>query len=286
MSEKPGRRAAFFENINQSNSMKRNPIITFLSDFGTQDGYAGSVKGVIKTMAPQTEIIDITHDIEPFAIHSAAFALLNYYRQYPSETIHLLVVDPGVGGARKPVIVRTAHYYFVGPDNGIFQYLLSRKAYTLYAIDMEKLPGSAKSSTFHARDVFGPAAALLANGTHPQEIGKKIDNHTQTTSGIRKQKEGTYELDCVTVDRFGNIISTLERSVLERLKGKRIREIRVKGRKLTSVSHYYSQVENGALLALWNSQDFLEIAVCCGSAQKILDFDPQKDHIEVDLETK
>jgi len=264
--------------------MNNHPIITFLSDFGTRDGYAGSVKGVIKTLAPQAEIIDITHEIEPFSIHAAAFTLLNYYRQYPPETIHLLVVDPGVGSARKPVIVRTAHYYFVGPDNGLFQYLLSREAYTLYAIDPEKLPASSGSFTFHARDIFGPAAALLAAGTHPQEIARKIDNHTQIIGGIRKQKEQTYQVDCIAIDRFGNIVTALSRQALERLKGKKIKQIRVKGRTLNSLKQFYSQAETGGLLALWNSQDFLEIAVCCGSAQKLLDFSPQNDHIEVVLE--
>ena len=264
--------------------MSNKPIITFLSDFGTRDGYAGSVKGVIKSIYPSAEIIDITHEIEPFRIHSAAFALLNYYRQYPSGTVHLLVVDPGVGSERKPVIVRTAHYYFVGPDNGIFQYLLAREAYTLYAIDVEKLPPSPGSTTFHARDIFGPAAALLAAGAHPQDIGVRIDNHTQIISGIRRKKDAVYEVDCIAVDRFGNIISAFSRLDLERLKGRNIKSVRIKNRTLSSLKQYYSQVETGELLTLWNSQDFLEVAVCQGSAVETLGFDPQKDHLEVEVE--
>ncbi len=264
--------------------MSEKHIITFLSDFGTRDGYAGSVKGVIKSMSPDTEIIDITHEIKPFDIRSAAFTLLNYFRQYPGGTIHLLVVDPGVGSERKPVIVRTAHYYFVGPDNGIFQYLLAREAYTLYAIDEEKLPPSARSSTFHARDVFGPAAALLAEGAHPEDIGVRIDNHTQIISGIRHKKDTIYEADCIAVDRFGNIISAFSRLDMDRLRGQNVKSVRIKNRTLNSLKQYYSQAEAGELLALWNSQDFLEVAVCQGSAGEELDFDPQKDHLDIELE--
>ena len=110
--------------------MQENRIVTFLSDFGTADGYVGSVKGVIKSLAPQTDIIDISHDIKPFNITGAAYTLLNYYQRFPKDTIHLVVVDPGVGSERRPVIIRTAHYFFIGPDNGIFQYIYSRKAYT------------------------------------------------------------------------------------------------------------------------------------------------------------
>ncbi|HID40202.1 MAG TPA: hypothetical protein EYP36_11910 [Calditrichaeota bacterium] len=264
--------------------MSDKHIITFLSDFGTQDGYAGSVKGVIKSIYPRSEIIDITHEIKPFDIRSAAFTLLNYYRQYPGGTVHLAVVDPGVGGERKPVIVRTAHYYFVGPDNGIFQYLLAREAYTLYAINAEKLPPSPESFTFHARDIFGPTAALLAGGTHPEDIGQRIDNTTQIISGIRHKSDSLYEVDCISVDRFGNIISAFSRIDMERLKGQSVKNIRVKNRTLPSLKKYYSQVKKGELLALWNSQDFLEVAVCQGSAVDKLDFDAQKDHLEIELE--
>ena len=264
--------------------MSEKHIITFLSDFGTRDGYAGSVKGVIKSISPSAEIIDITHEVEPFRVRFAAFALLNYYRQYPSGTVHLLVVDPGVGSERKPVIVRTAHYYFVGPDNGIFQYLLAREAYTLYAIDTEKLPPSPGSATFHARDIFGPAAALLAEGAHPQDIGVRIDNHTQIISGIRQKTETVYEVDCVAVDRFGNIISAFSRLDMERLKGQNVKSVRIKKRTLNGLKKYYSQAEAGELLALWNSRDFLEVAVCRGSAAETLGFDPQKDHLEIEVE--
>ena len=264
--------------------MQENRIVTFLSDFGTADGYVGSVKGVIKSLAPQTDIIDISHDIKPFNITGAAYTLLNYYQRFPKDTIHLVVVDPGVGSERRPVILRTAHYFFIGPDNGIFQYIYSRKAYTAYEIDLSKTTDSAGSHTFHGRDIFAPAAAQIAKGTLPHKLGNKLDNRTETPN-LMYTKEGVeLALNCISIDRFGNIITGFSKYDLARMKKDKIVSIRLKNFQTDAVNKFYAEKESGEILALWNSQDFLEIAVCRGSAENKFNFNSERDKIFIKVE--
>ncbi len=266
------------------NRMEDRQIVTFLSDFGTLDGYASSVKGVIKSLAPAAEIIDITHEIAAFDINAAAFTLMNFYSYYPKDTVHLAVVDPGVGGARRALIIRTAHHTFVGPDNGIFKYILSREAYTSYEIDIDKISGGAESSTFHARDIFAPVVAKLLKGVPMHKLGRKLDNRTEMPHAFFAKEGGELAVEPIAIDRFGNIITGFSRADLFRLKKEKITSITTKNFKTSEINRYYTEKEPGELLALWNSQNYLEIAVCRGSAREILKFDPVKDRIYLKFE--
>jgi S-adenosylmethionine hydrolase len=264
--------------------MSTKRIITFLSDFGTADGYAGSVKGVIRHITPDCEIIDITHEIPPYHITGAAFTLLNFYRYFPSDTIHLAVVDPGVGGYRKPVILRTAHHYFVGPDNGIFQYILQREACKAYEVNLNVVARSGFSATFHARDIFAPTAAYLARGTSPGELGTKIENPGEYSSVPFERAGDRLSVKSVAIDHFGNIIAGFCRQDLARLQKSAVSRVELRGFITTKLNSSYQQVEKGQPLALWNSQDFLEIAINQGNASRHFNFDPLTDSIDIIVE--
>ncbi len=263
--------------------MRKNKIVTFLSDFGTTAGYVGSVKGVIKNISPDTEIIDISHEIPPFNILQAGYTLLNYYSNFPKDTIHLVVVDPGVGGDRRPMIIRTAHHTFVGPDNGVFQYLLTREAYTMYAIDEKKVFGVKHSYTFHGRDLFAPVAAKLSNGVSADELGRRIDNYTEIPPQLYSQEDNILAIKPIAIDRFGNIIAGFSKQDLDRIHKKRIVSVSTKNFKTDRLQTYYAEKEPGELLVLWNSQDFLEVARNQGSAAEALEFDPNSDLIFIEV---
>lgn len=259
-------------------------IVTLLTDFGTRDGYVGSVKGVIKSFYPKAEIIDVSHDIEPFDIRSAAFTLHNYYSFYPKDTIHLVVIDPGVGSVRRPLLVRTAQHYFIGPDNGVFQFIFSREAYTAYELNIQKINPQMSSSTFHARDVFAPAAGKILQGKSCEQIGKRLDERTEIPSVFyRKEEPGKLILEAVNIDRFGNIITGFSRRDLERMNKYAIDQVKVKDFTTNTLNSFYAEKNDGQIMALWNSMEFLEIAAVNASAAKMLNFDKGKDFITIKI---
>lgn len=265
--------------------------ITFLTDFGTKDGYAASVKGRILRMTPGVRIMDITHDIDPFRIDQAAYTLFNYYDSFPKGTIHLAVVDPGVGSSRAGLLIQSAKYFFIGPDNGIFSAIYDREGYTAYLLNDQEieryLPDNARiSRTFHARDIFGPAAALLA-----QEI--PVRKITRMVSGSFKPvvlppaeiKPGNrIDIRINAVDRFGNIITSFHRDQLPLLKKIRVSDVTYKNFETKQLAGTYSDVPTGSPLVLWGSSGFLEIAVNKGSAADYFDSHPNEDRIELTLE--
>ena len=257
-------------------------IITFMSDFGTEDGYAGSVKGVLLKIAPQATVVDITHAIPPFDIKRAAYTLLNYFNSFPSGTVHLIVVDPGVGSERKPVIVQTDDYVFVGPDNGVFDLLKQRQNYKIWQILQEKVNPEISNATFHGRDLFGPAAAMLADGLPPEAIGREEKAVTPPPAFV-KQVGNRWEVAILAVDHFGNIATALHRNDLNRLQ-KSIKSVTFKHFKTNHIHRYYAEVEKGQPLILWNSLDFLEVAVREGSAADYFKADINKDRIIVEFD--
>lgn len=260
--------------------IKEKPVITFLSDFGTLDGYAGSVKGVIKSLAPQCEIIDISHDIKAFDIQSAAWTLLNYYSSFPAGTVHLAVVDPEVGSRRLPIIMQTADYFFVGPDNGIFKLTAEREEHTCYKIN----PVSTAGSTFHGRDIFAPAAVKLALGTPAQELGKKTGSRLDDSFSLFRVKGEFVETKAIAVDHFGNIITGFHKDDLGPLGKQGIHSISIKNFQILGINEYYAERKPGELLALWNSMNFLEIALNSGSAAAKISFNKDLDKIIIKIE--
>jgi S-adenosylmethionine hydrolase len=226
-------------------------IVTLLTDFGSF--YPAAVKGVILSKAPDVTIVDIAHDIPPQDVRAGAFALLATARYFPSGTIHLAVVDPGVGSERLSITIESGGHLFVGPDNGI----LMPAARSLgrpraYKIALELHP----SSTFHGRDVFAPAAAVLAMGSQPQDMGPEIRPKDLSFGTPRRTKKGI-EAAVIYVDRFGNLITNMRKPPTG--------QVRLKGIKLKA-AETYSQARRIEPLITMGSHGFLEIAVNKGSA--------------------
>ncbi len=262
----------------------KNNIITLLTDFGTKSGYVGSIKGVLKSYYPDADIIDVSHEIDPFDIAGAAFTLHTYYASFPKDTIHIVVVDPGVGSLRRPVLVRTARHFFIGPDNGVFQFIFNREAYTVYELDIEKLNSASISATFHGRDIFAPAAGKLLQGEPCEKIGKRLDERTEVPRVFySKEDAGMLKLQAVTIDRFGNIISGFSRRDMERMNKYAIDFVKVKDFSTNALNSFYAEKSDGEFLALWNSMDFLEIAAVNANAAELLQFDKKKDYIEIKI---
>jgi S-adenosylmethionine hydrolase len=261
-------------------------IITFLSDFGLKDSYVGTVKGIIMSINPSVRIIDISHEISPFDIRSAAYNISRYYKYYPGDTIHLAVVDPGVGGNREPLILKTANYIFIGPDNGLLSYILKQGNYKSYIIDQNKLSGVGVTmfpagNTFHARDVFAPAAAYLSTGGKPEDIARRKTGIPKLIDESLVISENQILACILTIDHFGNIITELNISHLESIKKRSIAEIRYKDYIFRKISETYENVAVGTPLVLWGSSGHLEISVNQGNAADFFAADKQKDKIEI-----
>ncbi len=241
-------------------------IVTLLSDFGLRDGYVASMKGVILGIAPDARLVDISHLIESQDIRSAAFVLFTSYGCFPQGTVHLAVVDPGVGTSRKAIAVRTRSFFLVGPDNGIFSLLLGQEqeweARSLENPDFHRLP---PSNTFHGRDIFAPVAASLAAGASFELFGPPCSpvicdwaSPLSTSAGIQGE--------VIHIDHFGNAITNVTREALERQAPLDRWKASAGGGIGLPVLDAYGQATPGKSLVLAGSSGFLEIALNLGNA--------------------
>ena len=244
------------------------PIITLTTDFGTKDGYVGAVKGVIKRTNPDAEVVDVTHEIEPFDILGAAFALNKFYRYFPRGTIHLTVVDPGVGSQRQPLLIKSKDFFFVGPDNGVFSFVFQNETITDIVVLSNKEYFLAElSSTFHARDVFAPVVGYLSLGVEVTEFGRTAKEcHKLIIPEPRSSNKGLAG-EIIHIDGFGNLVTNIAEEFLQ---GKNIAAITVGRRRIKRIARLYSELKEGEVGALIGSSGLLEIAVNQGSAQKVL----------------
>jgi S-adenosylmethionine hydrolase len=234
-----------------------NPVITLLTDFGTVDYFVGAVKGAILSVNPGAVIVDITHEIPPQDIETGAFTLLAAYQTFPAGTIHVAVVDPGVGSERRPLIVSANEQFFVGPDNGLFSYIYDREpSHRTFHVTTNRYFRPSVSSTFHGRDIFAPVAAALSNGVAPEELGMLIDDEVRLPSLETP-------LRIIHIDRFGNCITNITRDLSPG-------EIVVKGKTISEIRQFYGEGDDRSLFAIWGSAGFLEISVNGGSAAKVL----------------
>lgn len=247
------------------------PAITLITDFGLQDGHVGAMKGVMRGIAPQVELCDISHHIPPQDIRHAGFVLVTAYPFWPPDTIHVVVVDPGVGTGRRAVAVRTPRGTFVAPDNGVLSYVLAHdRVVEAVALTNPSYWHHPVSSTFHGRDVFGPAAAYLAKGVPFSELGKAIDPATLVTFAVltpQRHADGHITAHVQHIDGFGNCTTDLP--------GDWVRaaadwQVQVKGQTIEQVRQTYSDVLEGELVALIDSTGFVAIAVRNGSAARTL----------------
>lgn len=266
------------------------PTITLISDFGTADGYVGAMKGVLLSVCPQARLVDITHNVPPQDVRHAAFTLWNAVRTFPPETVHLVVVDPGVGTERRPLALRSDAMTFVAPDNGVLT-LVARDVEWAVVLDNPGIYWRAESisQTFHGRDVFSSAAAHLAAGLPWQQVGSSIsDWHTLAFPQIEMLSSHKWAGEVLYLDHFGNAITNLgllawgdhELILSPLLAADRTSSplplpatVAIGGRVLP-VRRTYGAAAPGEPLALIGSTDLLEIAVCDGSAGRDLAVEP------------
>jgi S-adenosylmethionine hydrolase len=240
-------------------------IIALLTDFGTKDYFVGAMKGAILSINPAAIVVDITHEIEPQNIKSAAFTLEACYRDFPAKTIFAAVVDPGVGSHRKAIAVATEKYCFVAPDNGLLSFVGDRRA-SVFELTEKKYFAADVSRTFHGRDVFAPIAAHLSSGVEPQALGRKIDDFVRfEISAARRVSDDLIEAEIIHVDRFGNLITNLK---TKDWPGPLALEIN--GQIIERRRNFYAEAEPGELFMIGGSAGFLEIAAAGNSASKLL----------------
>jgi len=253
-------------------------VITLLTDFGTADYFVAAVKGVILTINPQAYLVDLTHEIPPQDIEAGAFTLLTCYRDFPPGTIHLCVVDPGVGSARRAIVVSAGSYYFVGPDNGLFSYVYDREpAYEVFQVTADEYFRQPPSPTFHGRDVFAPVAAALSNGIEPVTLGPRISDAVRLAPLTPvKDESGNLHGRIIHIDRFGNCITNFTRCDLP---DKKAVKLSVNGQVIETFRGFFtdehgSRPANGGspdeLFAIWGSAGFLELSINGGSAALLL----------------
>ena len=249
--------------------MAENQIITLLTDFGLQDVYVGVMKGVIACINPQLKVIDLTHEIPPQNIAAGRFCLLNAYSNFPSKTVHIAVVDPGVGSNRRGIAVEFTGGFLVGPDNGLFSGILNQES-AIAVVELTnpqywRVPNP--SSTFHGRDIFAPVGAHLASGIAISQLGKTINLETLVKSplsqlGIRDALVS----GCIQyVDHFGNLISNIPGSLVTHKSW----VVFIGGREIASGTTY-TDVEVGQAVALIGSHGWVEVAINNGNASNQL----------------
>jgi len=242
------------------------PVIALLTDFGTRDHYAGTMKGVALGICPDITFVDISHEVPPHDVVAGALELAAAYRYFPAGTIFLVVVDPGVGSIRRGIAADTGDYKFVAPDNGVLTAVFDEHApKRVVELSERRYARPTVSRTFEGRDRFAPAAAWLAKGIELVALGRpagathRLDLPHATLDGDRIAGQ------VLRVDRFGNLITNIDRKTFDRLAGAQL-EIQIGGRVVSKVVSAYTDASPGELCALFGSTDHLEIAVNAGNA--------------------
>lgn len=247
-------------------------IITLLTDFGIKDGYHGVMKGVIWGIAPQVKIADITHQISPQNVLQGALAYSRVAGYFPSGTIHVGVVDPGVGTRRRPIAARLGDQFFVGPDNGLCTMLVQQARQRKGTVEFVELDRpeywlAEVSNVFHGRDIFSPAAAHLANGKDLADLGTPIDDPLMLQIPEPQRTPDGWRGQVVIVDNFGNLSSNLTR---EHLSGLGEVTVEIAGQRIRGLIKTFGEAQPGELVALFGEADDLAVCVVNGSAAQEL----------------
>jgi len=252
----------------------RRPIITMITDFDTTDHFVGTMKGVIYNINPEVEIVDISHHVGSYDIFEGAFTLAESYRFFPPDTIHLVVVDPGVGTARRPLLACSRNFKFVAPDNGVLSVIYEREEdIAVRHIAAEHYFLEPVSSTFQGRDIFAPVAAWLSKGVEVSKFGDPISDYLKFTSPA-PQRAGHNQLKGVVlkIDKFGNVLTNIRPDDAPPLFGKNppAFKIVISQHEITRLSSAYSLGKPGELFAVLGSSGYIEICINRGSAAKLL----------------
>lgn len=267
--------------------MLHRSLITMTTDFGYDDPFVGVMKGVIYTINPQVNIVDLAHNITPQGIQEAAFTIGMNYPYFPKNSIHLVVVDPGVGSGRRPLLVVADEHYFIGPDNGVFSYLykLAAKDLMVIHITSEHFFLTKDSPTFQGRDVFSPCAAWFSTGLDISKFGEIITDYYRIHLPTpMRQTDRRIQGEVIFIDRFGNAITNIKKTDMDelcRIQPGATLKILLEGKEI-QLSDYYSQAENRVISALINSSGYLEIFIYRGNAAAECDIAPG-DIVNIDF---
>ena len=245
-------------------------VITLMTDFGTSDHFVGAMKGVILDINPQIRIVDITHAVPPQDIRGAAFLINSAYRYFPSGSIHVIVVDPGVGSQRRSIICQTDAAYFVCPDNGVLSYILKDNTHRVVALDNAAFWLSEVSNTFHGRDIFAPVAAYLSRGISLGQFGNVANNVARFSIPAPQVSKAAIIGSVIWIDRFGNLITNLTPDMLESFGMESDFVIRAGKAEICRLNRAYAESGKGECLAIVGSSGHLEISVNQGSAAQAL----------------
>jgi S-adenosylmethionine hydrolase len=262
------------------------PLITLTTDFGLSDHFVGVMKGVILGIHPDAQIADISHGVRPFDVADGAYTIAQAYRYFPNRTIHVVVVDPGVGSARRPLLAEIAGQYFIAPDNGVLSLVMAREERApapprVRHITAERFFLQPVSRTFHGRDVFSPVAAHLASGVTPAKFGKRIDDYIRASfdkpSRDRPSRDKPWGTDkhswtgtILKADHFGNLATNFHIDQFPSIRTHAF-SLTVGTQAITRLALSFSECEPGEIFAIVGSSGYLEVAVSQGSAAEMLD---------------
>ena len=273
---------------------KTPPIITLLTDFGTHDGYVGVMKGVMLGILPGAQLVDITHEVNPQDLHEAALILSDVYRYFPPSTVHLVVVDPGVGSERQPIALETSHGRFVAPDNGVLTHVcMAEEGCQAVALTNPDYWLPTPSHTFHGRDIFSPVAAHLAKGVALDELGTPVEGLAMLQLPPLSITPDSIQGEVIRMDRFGNVLTNIlpltwaddltlvfdppaynnDRQAPALRLAADTALVTFGWKSLTGIYQNFSEVEVGQPVALVGSGGELEIAINQGNAQDNLSID-------------
>ena len=251
--------------------MAESRVVTFTTDFGLQDAFVGIMHGVVASVAPEARTIDVCHAIPSYDVLEGAWTIAQAYRYFPARTVHVVVVDPGVGSSRRPILAETDEYIFVAPDNGVLSLVEAREpGFAVREITAERFFRQPVSQTFHGRDIFAPVAGWLAKGVAPADFGPEITDYARlqvpqverTSDGLR----GTV----LKIDKFGNLITNVAEPDLRLvLTHEATIVITIGMRVIQGVCHSYSEGRDGELFGIIGSSGYLEIAARQDSAAKL-----------------
>lgn len=246
-----------------------SPRITLTTDFGTRDYFVGAMKGVILGLCPAAQLVDLTHEIAPYAVAEGAYLIGQIYACYPEGTVHLAVVDPGVGSTRRALAIAAGRQLFVGPDNGLFSWVLQKETAVVHELTDRQFWRSVVGPTFHGRDVFAPVSAHLAAGVPIDQLGPLVKDPVLLPGFVPQLTPEEWQGSVLHVDRFGNAITNLP----ELLPGRRF-ELEAGSARITKAVKHFDQIAAGDAAVLLGSAGLLEVAVKQGSASERFGLQP------------
>jgi len=254
--------------------LRRRPIVTLTTDFGLNDHFVGTIKGVILGIAPEAEIVDICHTVQAFDILDGALALAHSYSYFPSGTVHLVIVDPGVGSTRRPIVASSEEHNFVAPDNGVLSLMYAREErLSVRHITADHYFLQPVSSTFHGRDIFAPVAAYMAKGVHQEKFGDEITDFVRFNAPKPKAVDAkTLRGVVLRADRFGNLVTNFTPEDVPALfqSEPSAFKIVIGKREISTMRQNYAEGTPGDVFGILGSMGFLEISANRGAAAQLV----------------